>query len=83
MNIKVLYMLLSFVGGGDVGFGVFDEIAPADTADVGMLTSPDSGADVTNALILRFAIEHIVPHNGENPVVVMDCAALCAASTSL
>ena len=76
-------MLLSFVGGGNVGFGVFDEIVPADAADVGMLTSPDSGADVTNALILRFAIEHIVPHNGENPVVVMDCAALCAASTSL
>ena len=83
MYIKVLNVFLPFVGGGDVGFRVFDEIAPADAADVGMLTTPDSGADITNPFVLGLAVEHIVPHNGENPVVVMDCATLGAAGTSL
>ena len=83
MYVIILNMFLSFVGGGDVGFGVFDEIAPADAADVGMFTSPYGGADIAEAFVFFLPVKHVVPHNGENPVVVMDCAALCAASTSL
>ena len=52
MNIIIFYVFLPFVGGLDVGFGVFDEIAPADAADVGMFTSPYGGADIANALVL-------------------------------
>ena len=83
MYVVILNVFLPFVGRIDVGFGVFDEITPADAADVGVLASPDGGADVTNALILCFAVEHIVPHNGENPVVVMDCAAFGTTGASL
>ena len=52
MYIKVLNVFLSFVGGGDIGFGIFDEIAPADAADVRVLTAPDGGASITNAFVL-------------------------------
>ena len=83
MNFVVLYMPLPFIGGGDVGFGIFDEIAPADTADVGVLAAPNGGADIAEAFVLCFAIEHIVPHNGEDHMVVVDCATLGTASTSL
>ena len=83
MDVIILDVVLAFVGGGDVGFGIFDKIAPADTADVGVLASPDGGANITNALVIRFAIEHIIPHNGEDHMVMMDCAALGAAGASL
>ena len=83
MYIKVLNVFLPFVGGGDVGFGVFDEIAPADAADVGMFTSPYGGTDIADALVFYLAVEHIIPHNCEDHMIVMDCATFRAASTSL
>ena len=83
MDIIVLYVLLAFIGCVDICFGVFDEITPADTADVGVLAAPDGGADITNPCVLRFAIEHIVPNNREEDMVVMDCAAFGAAGAPL
>ena len=52
MNFIILNVFLAFVGGGDVGFGVLDKVVPADAADVGVLTTPDGGADIANALVL-------------------------------
>lgn len=83
MYAVILNVFLSFAGCVDVVFGIFDKIAPADAADIRMFTAPDGGANVTNAFVLGFAVEHIVPHNGEDHMVVIDCAAVVAAGASL
>ena len=83
MNIIIRNVFLPFVGGGDVGFGVFDEITPADAADVGMFTAPDGGAEITEAFVLRLAVKYVVPHNGEDHMVMIDCATFIAAGASL
>ena len=83
MDVIVLNVFLPFVGGGDVGFGGFDEIAPADAADIGVLATPNGGTDIADALVLCLAVEHIVSHNAEDSVVVIDGTAFFAAGTSL
>ena len=54
MDVIVLNVFLAFVGGGDVGFGVFDEIAPADAADIGIVAQPNGRAFIANALFYGF-----------------------------
>ena len=79
MDIIVIDILLAFIRYVDVGFRVFNEVAPLNAADVREFAPPDSGTGIANMLVPRFAVEHILPDNGKSVVRMMCCATFSAA----
>ena len=79
MDIIVIDILLAFIRCVDVGFRVFNEVAPFNTADVGEFAPPDGGTGIANTLVSGFSVEHILPDDGKSVVRMMCCATFGAA----
>ena len=81
MDIIVIDILLAFIRCVDVGFRVLNEVAPFDAADVRGFTPPNGRAIITDALVRRFAVKHIISDDRKSVATVICCTT--AAATSL
>ena len=81
MDIIAFDILLAFIRCVDVGFRVLNEVAPFDAADVRGFTPPNGRAIITDALVRRFAVKHIISDDRKSVATVICCTT--AAATSL
>ena len=78
MDIVVVDILLALIRCVNAKLCVLNKVTPFDAADVREFAPPDSGTGITNTLVPRFAIKHILPDDGKCIVCIMHCATFGA-----